>query len=100
MEEELEYLKIKEIQIKGGNMDLISIRRKYKNIRNIIIVLLVIALSILITLIVRETKRKIEYEESYIEYSQQFDNAVLKQHELLEQKKIEEEKRKKKDYQI
>ena len=52
-------------------MDLISIRRKYKNIRNTIIIAFFVVLSIIFVISIREIYIKILNEEIYVAYSKQ-----------------------------
>ena len=50
-------------------MDLISIRRKYKNIRNTIIISFLVVLSIIAIILIKEIYRKKLDEKIYIAYS-------------------------------
>lgn len=70
----------------GGTMDLISIRRKYNNIRNIIIASFIFVLFIVIMLIITEQIKKNNYEKIYLSYVNQCIQA-----DELKQKKAEEE---------
>lgn len=74
----------------GGTMDLISIRRKYNNIRNIIIASFIFVLFIVIMLIITEQIKKNNYEKIYLSYANQCVQAdeIAKE---LEQKRAEEE---------
>ncbi len=67
-------------------MDLISIRRKYNNIRNIIIASFIFVLFIVIMLIITEQIKKNNYEKIYLSYVNQCIQA-----DELKQKKAEEE---------
>ena len=49
-------------------MDLISIKRKYRNIRNIIIVVFIAIMLILIGVIIREKHLDVKYEKIYLSY--------------------------------
>ena len=71
-------------------MDLISIRRKYNNIRNIIIASFIFVLFIVIMLIITEQIKKNNYEKIYLSYANQCVQAdeIAKE---LEQKRAEEE---------
>lgn len=52
-------------------MDLISIRRKYRNIRNIIIAICILVLVIIFGLVVKELNRKSKYQKVYTAYENQ-----------------------------
>lgn len=68
-------------------MDLISIKRKYRNIRNIIIVVFIAIMLILIGVIIREKHLNIKYEKIYLSYKK-----LIEQSENYEQQKEEEER--------
>ena len=57
-------------------MDLISIRRKYKNIRNTIIISFLVVLSIIAIILIKEIYRKKLDEKIYIAYSKQQEQAI------------------------
>ena len=65
-------------------MDLISIERKYRNTRNIIVFLLFVVICTIITLAFFEIKKHIVLDELY--------NSFNKQGKILEEKAIEVEK--------
>lgn len=73
-------------------MDLISIERKYKNKRNIIIAIFFIVVIIIVGLIIKENYRKSEFNNHYLAYKEQAEQAQKKQAELeeLEKEKIKE----------
>lgn len=73
-------------------MDLISIERKYKNKRNIIIAIFSIVVIIIVGLIIKENYRKSEFNNHYLAYKEQAEQAQKKQEELeeLEKEKIKE----------
>lgn len=73
-------------------MDLISIERKYKNKRNIIIAIFFIVVIIIVGLIIKENYRKSEFNNHYLAYKEQAEQAQKKQEELeeLEKEKIKE----------
>lgn len=76
-------------------MDLISIRRKYKNIRNIIIVIFSIVLCLVFILVINEIYQKKLREKVFISYLKQYEQASIEGQRILEQKKaIEEAERK------
>ena len=74
-------------------MDLISVNRKYKNIRNTIITTVFIGLAIIFIIIIKEINQDKKYEKIYISYENQINQ--IKQNEQVEeeQKKIEEEQK-------
>lgn len=72
-------------------MDLISIRRKYRNIRNIIIAILLVILSIILIFLMNQIYKKVMYDKIYMSY-QELQEQVQKNEQLIEeQKKAEEE---------
>lgn len=73
-------------------MDLISIERKYKNKRNIIIAIFFIVVIIIVGLVIKENYRKSEFNNHYLAYKEQAEQAQKKQEELeeLEREKIKE----------
>ncbi len=73
-------------------MDLISIERKYKNKRNIIIAIFFIVVIIIVGLVIKENYRKSEFNNHYLAYKEQAEQAQKKQEELeeLEKEKIKE----------
>ena len=73
-------------------MDLISIERKYKNKRNIIIAIFFIVVIIIVGLVIKENYRKSEFNNHYLAYKEQAEQAQKKQAELeeLEKEKIKE----------
>ena len=74
-------------------MDLISIRRKYRNRRNIIIVLFLIVMIALSIVIIQNVQQNSLNEKIYLSYNKQCEQAKAKDEEILEQKRLEEEKR-------
>ena len=73
-------------------MDLISIRRKYRNIKYIIIGIFILTLCILLMMIIKEIHDREMYEKIYISYSKQYEELKIYS-EILEQQRIEEQKR-------
>ncbi len=73
-------------------MDLISIERKYKNKRNIIIAIFFIVVIIIVGLVIKENYRKSEFNNHYLAYKEQAEQAQKKQEKLeeLEKEKIKE----------
>ena len=73
-------------------MDLISIERKYKNKRNIIIAIFLIVVIIIVGLVIKENYRKSEFNNHYLAYKEQAEQAKKKQEELeeIEKEKIKE----------
>lgn len=68
-------------------MDLISIKRKYRNIRNTIIAIFLIVLFITLVIIVKEIRNKETYEKIYEMYSKQCEQVLAKQQILEEERK-------------
>ena len=52
-------------------MDLISIRRKYRNIRNIMIVICILILVIIFGIVIKELNKKSKYQKVYTSYENQ-----------------------------
>ena len=75
-------------------MDLISIRRKYKNIKNIIIVVFLLILVIISELIIKEINKKVIYKKIYSSYEEQIELAKKDEQEKIEKEKEEEQKAK------
>lgn len=80
-----------QIQIKGGKMDLISIRRKYRNIRNTIISVFLLVLAIIFVIMIREINRNKTFQKIYSSYERQIEQARQDEQTKLEQKKAEED---------
>lgn len=72
-------------------MDLISIRRKYRNIRNIIIAVFLLVLVVIFVIAIKETQKKVINEKVYTSYEEQIKQAKIDEQIKLEQKKAEEE---------
>ena len=70
-------------------MDLISIRRKYRNIRNIIIGIFLLTISIIIILFLRELYLDAMYEEIYWSYIELIEQAQITEQKIAEQKEAE-----------
>mgnify|MGYP004518105645 FL=1 len=75
-------------------MDLISIRRKYKNIRNIIITIFLITVLLVVIIGIKEIYINSKYDKIYKSYSEQYDIALSKQSEMIAQAQIEKRKEK------
>ena len=73
-------------------MDLISIRRKYKNIRNIIFGSFFIVLMIILIILINRIYREILSERIYTSYVNLYEIMLLKEQEKIEQQKAEQEK--------
>ena len=75
-------------------MDLISIRRKYRNIRNIIIVLALMFSFLFIMLVLNEAYKKTLIEKTSIQYSEQIENIkqIVLQQEQIEAEEARKEK--------
>ena len=72
-------------------MDLISIRRKYRNRRNLIIALFLIVMVVLSIVIIQEKRQSSLNEKIYLSYYKQYEQAKADEEAILEQKRIEEE---------
>lgn len=75
-------------------MDLISIRRKYRNIRNIIIAICILVLVIIFGLVIKELNKKSKYQKVYTSYENQIKQLQGgqqegKEHKTQEQKETE-----------
>ena len=73
-------------------MDLISIKRKYRNIRNTIVAMFLIVLIAILTIMINEIKRQVQNEAIYNTYLQQYEQALLDAKIKEEQQKAEEER--------
>lgn len=65
-------------------MDLVSINRKYKNIRNMIITLFFLVLIIIFAIMIKEIKQNKKYEKIYTSYENQMKLAKLADEEKSE----------------
>ena len=72
-------------------MDLISIRRKYRNIRNTIIIVFLLVLAIIVVIMIRENNQNKTFQKIYSSYERQIEQAKQEEQIKLEQKKVEEE---------
>ena len=70
-------------------MDLISIKRKYKNIRNTIISIFLITVGIILLLVFREKYKDKLFEKIHISYEKQIEQAKIDEQIKLEQKEAE-----------
>lgn len=70
-------------------MDLISIKRKYKNIRNTIIAIFLIIIIIILFIIFRENYLNKLYEKIHISYENQIEQAKIAEQKIAEQKEAE-----------
>lgn len=73
-------------------MDLISIRRKYRNIRNIIIAIFILVLVIIFGLIIKELNRKAKYQKVYTAYENQINQLQGIQQGEGEEHKTQQQK--------
>ena len=76
-------------------MDLISIRRKYRNIKNIIIAIFVFVLMVIAILIIKETNKKSKYQKIYTSYENQIKQIQGSDQETGEQRVKQTEKKSK-----
>ena len=70
-------------------MDLISIRRKYRNIRNIIIGIFLLIISIIVIIFLREIYLKAMHEKIYWSYIELIEQAKINEQKIAEQKEAE-----------
>lgn len=77
-------------------MDLISIRRKYRNIRNIIIAICILVLVIIFGLVIKELNKKSKYQKVYTSYENQIKQLQGGQQEGEEHKTQEQKEAEKK----
>lgn len=77
-------------------MDLISIRRKYRNIRNIIIAICILVLVIIFGLVIKELNKKSKYQKVYTSYENQIKQLQGGQQEGEEHKTQEQKETEKK----
>lgn len=75
-------------------MDLISIRRKYRNKRNIITITFLLIACIAVIVMLREIKMQTISEKIYMSYFKQSEAIKVKEQIIIEQKKEEERKAK------
>ena len=78
-------------------MDLISIRRKYRNIRNIIIAISILVLVIIFGLVIKELNKKSKYQKVYTSYENQIKQLQGGQQEGEEHKTQEQKEAEKKN---
>lgn len=76
-------------------MDLISIKRKYRNIHNIIIAIFIVTMIFIFIIVLNEINNRRINKQIYLSYSKQNEQAHAKEQEIIEQKRLEEEKAKK-----
>ena len=70
-------------------MDLISIKRKYRNKRNTIISIFLSIIFIILLIIVREKCLNIKYEKIYLSYIKIIEQAKIQEQKIAEQKEAE-----------
>jgi len=70
-------------------MDLISIKRKYRNIRKIIIGIFLLEVCIIMILFLREIYLEIKNEKIYWSYIEQIEQAKITEQKIAEQKEAE-----------
>lgn len=70
-------------------MDLISIKRKYRNKRNTIISIFLSVIFIILLIIVREKYLNIKYEKIYLSYLKLIEQAKIQEQKIAEQKEAE-----------
>lgn len=70
-------------------MDLVSIKRKYRNRRNIIIAVFLLIIFIILLIVVREKHLDIKYENIYLSYKKLIEQAQAEEQRIAEQKEAE-----------
>ena len=70
-------------------MDLISIKRKYRNIRNTIIAVFVLIIFIILLIILREKYLKLKHDKIYLSYENLVEQAQIADQEIAKQKEAE-----------
>ena len=70
-------------------MDLISIKRKYRNIRNTIIAVFVLIIFIILLIILREKYLKFKHEKIYLSYENLVEQAQIAEQDIAKQKEAE-----------
>ena len=70
-------------------MDLISIKRKYRNKRKTIISVFLVIMFIILLIIIREKYLNIKYENIYLSYVELIERAKLAEQRIAEQKEAE-----------
>ena len=70
-------------------MDLISIKRKYRNKRNTIISIFLLIILLVLLIIVREKCLNIRYEKIYLSYIKLIEQAKIQEQKIVEQKESE-----------
>lgn len=70
-------------------MDLISIRRKYKNIRNTIVGLFLLVISMVLLLFLREMYVYVMHEKVYLSYIELIEQAQITEQKIAEEKERE-----------
>ena len=70
-------------------MDLISIRRKYRNIRNTIISVFLVIIFIILLIILREKYLNIKYDNIYLSYKNLIGQAKMSEQKIAELKEAE-----------
>ena len=72
-------------------MDLISIRRKYRNIKNMIFAAFFVVLVIILIILINEIYKQALSEKIFMSYVNLYDVILLSEQEEIEQQKIEQE---------
>ena len=70
-------------------MDLVSIKRKYRNRRNLIIAAFLLTIFIILLIIIRETHLDIKYENIFHSYTNLIEQAKVEEKRIAEQKEAE-----------
>lgn len=70
-------------------MDLISIKRKYRNKRNTIVSIFLSVILLVLLIIVREKCLNIRYEKIYLSYMKLIEQAQIQEQQIVQQKEAE-----------
>lgn len=76
-------------------MDLISVRRKYRNIRNTIVICFLVILAIIIVMMIKESNEKRTIKKFYSSYEKQIEQIKIAEQEKIEKQKAEIEEARK-----
>lgn len=70
-------------------MDLVSIKRKYRNIRNTIIAVFLLTIFVILLIILREKYLNLKNEKIYLSYKNLIEQAKMAEQKIVEQKEAE-----------
>ena len=72
-------------------MDLISIRRKYRNKRNTIIIAFLVTIFLLCVITIQEIRTIVIKERVYVSFEKQYEEAIIREQKMIQEKKAKEE---------